>query len=248
MSLVIDMICRDGIIVGSDSRTTASTRSVSDSESDVIKRFCDQHLPSKIYDGGYFILASVGKKNIYTRIDDVTISYDLFDIGDSLKDINRDPKNLPYDLVSILRRSGFRNRTKIILLYYCVDGICDKYIFQSEENHPEGFNIILNKNFYQSYGCCDELSNTILSKILSTKYESISLEDYKSIKYLNLAECVPIVKSVLESCINIMDLSLESGIGFPIYLYTLNQNGTVEKHYGPYDRTDTYIEITAAHE
>lgn len=242
MSLVIDMICRDGIIVGSDSRTTVSTRSVSDSESDVIKRFCDHYIPSKIYDGGYFILASVGKKNIYTRIDGVPISYNLFDIGDSLKDINRDPKNLPHDLVSILRDCGFRNRSKIILLYYCVDGICNKYIFQSEDNHPEGFNIVLNQKLYQSYGCCDELSNTILSGILSTKYV-----DY--LNDLNLAECIPIVRSVLESCVNIMDLSLESGIGFPIYLYTLNQNGTVEKQCGPYDRTDTYIdEITATHE
>lgn len=242
MSLVIDMICKDGIIVGCDSRTVISSKSVSDSESNIIERFYDGNIPSKIYDGGNFILASVGQKYVYSKIDDVNVSYSLFDIGDTLKNINRNPKNLPHDLVGILRRCGFRNSFKIILLYYCVDGIYNKYIFQSEDNHPDEFNIILNKNLYQSYGCCDELSNALLSKILSTKYESISLANYSSIKYLNLAECIPIVRSILESCINLLELSLKSGIGFPIYLYTLNQNGTVEKHYGLYDRTDIYID------
>lgn len=235
MSLVIDMICRDGIIVGSDSRNTVSTKTV-------LKGFYDQYAPNKIYDGGNFILASVGQKYVYSKIDDVNVSGTLFDIGDTLKAINHDPKNLPHDLVGVLRRCGFRHSSKTILLYYCVDGIYNKYIFQSEDNHPDEFNIILNKNLYQSYGCYDELSNTILSEILSTKYESISLADYCSIKYLNLAECVPIVRSVLESCIKLLDLSLDSGIGFPVYLYTLNQNGTVEKHCGPYDRTDICID------
>lgn len=246
MSLVIDMLCRDGIIVGCDSRVTLiPTETPSISKSNIIEESYDLNIPSKIYDGGNFILASVGDKNIYAKIDGVVISFTLFDIGDTLKDINHDPKNLPHDLVSILKRYNFRTFSKTILLYYCVDGIYNRYIFRSEDNHPNEFSIILNKDLYQSYGCCNKLSNALLSEILSTKYDEPALKyinfvDYSK-KYLNLADCVPIVKSVLESCINLLDLSLNSGIGFPIHLYTLNQNGTIEKLCGSYDRTDIYI-------
>lgn len=215
MSLVIDMICRDGIIVGCDSKLTISS---------IKKNFTlgyTHMVNPKIYNGNKFILGTVGDSLCLsnTCLGEVL---GLHDIGEILKRKNKDVKNLPHDLTNILNELDFDYHDKTLILYYYMDCEYNKYIFKAESSSHGEFNIYVNKNSFESYGTYKKLSNDLIKNILLQRYDT----DDASMR--TLQDCIPIMRDVLKPCINLSEISSYNNcIGYPILIYSINQEGFV---------------------
>ncbi len=216
MSLVIDVLCRDGIIVGCDSKVTVS---VSDNK---FNGYTNKIYP-KIYNGGYFLLATVGNKKCYNKDNDEVY---LYDIGEALKELNTDIRNLPYDFNEVLNSLCFNK--KMVALYYYIDGRPIKYVFDSREtteicSYAKDF-----KEDFHSYGSLTKLSERLLDLIKRQK-------EYVSYSQVLLSDVIPIVKAVFDTTINIAELSADRNVlGHPVLIYAIDNNGFVKEFYNDF--------------
>lgn len=234
MSLVINLFCKDGLVVGCDSR------SVTIYESDTKDTFyMDTLFEQKAYAGKYFILSRVGDSNY--RSEGKTCS--IRDFAEKLDSLSKSPEDLPFHFMNIVYNSDIFDTSQSITLSFYYNGIPHCYYFRSRAkcNYiAKVDDTKLNKigkdtnSSIQIDGCGDDLAEAIINGILC----QMNVENSYN---LSMEQSVYLVEKTINLVSNIFKLADKHYIGGPVLIYTQDKQGIIKKAVSKFEYKEEII-------